>query len=155
MVWSATYSHYNVLQASLADSFVDLVSQAVIAIADIRCTFVIACAQEVSGCRRQAGCTVAGRPICSICAGIAIWSQTQCHHQPHEHRAKHADPRFPVGKARLEAVGVILCACLMTLSSFEVGLPVRMWHVVLSALGVSLPGTGMFCCSLSGHPLLR
>lgn len=35
-------------------------------------------------------------------------------------RAKHADPRFPVGKARLEAVGVILCACLMTLSSFEV-----------------------------------
>ncbi len=35
-------------------------------------------------------------------------------------RAKHADPRFPVGKARLEAVGVILCACIMTLSSFEV-----------------------------------
>lgn len=25
-----------------------------------------------------------------------------------------------MGKARLEAVGVILCACLMTLSSFEV-----------------------------------
>lgn len=36
------------------------------------------------------------------------------------YRSKHADPRFPVGKARLEAVGVILCACLMTLSSFEV-----------------------------------
>lgn len=29
---------FSALQASLADSFVDLVSQAVIAIADIRCT---------------------------------------------------------------------------------------------------------------------
>mmetsp|Transcript_1565 Transcript_1565/g.4635 ORF Transcript_1565/g.4635 Transcript_1565/m.4635 type:complete len:426 (+) Transcript_1565:354-1631(+) len=69
-LWAYIVSHSKAVLASLADSLVDLVSQAVIAIADVR--------------------------------------------------SKHADPRFPVGKARLEAVGVILCACLMTLSSFEV-----------------------------------
>lgn len=69
-LWAYLASNSKAVLASLADSLVDLVSQAVIAIAD--------------------------------------------------HRSKQADPRFPVGKARMEAVGVVLCACLMALSSFEV-----------------------------------
>jgi hypothetical protein len=60
--------------------------------------------------------------------------RAQCHCAPRKRRAKHADPRFPVGKARLEAVGVILCACLMTLSSFEVSLTQRTQHDLLRCL---------------------
>ena len=65
--------------------------------------------------------------------------RAQCHRTLRKRRAKHADPRFPVGKARLEAVGVILCACLMTLSSFEVGVPGCMRHSVLRFLQFSSP----------------
>ncbi|CAD7695510.1 unnamed protein product [Ostreobium quekettii] len=35
-------------------------------------------------------------------------------------RAKHVDPRYPVGKARLETVGTIISACIMALSAVEV-----------------------------------
>lgn len=69
-LWAYMASNSKAVLASLADSLVDLVSQGVIAIAEMR--------------------------------------------------SKQADPRFPVGKARMEAVGVVLCACLMALSSFEV-----------------------------------
>ncbi|KAI8462623.1 MAG: cation efflux protein [Monoraphidium minutum] len=31
-----------------------------------------------------------------------------------------ADPQFPVGQARLEALGVLACACVMAVASFEV-----------------------------------
>lgn len=31
-----------------------------------------------------------------------------------------ADPRFPVGKARLETIGVLVCAIIMSIASWEV-----------------------------------
>lgn len=33
---------------------------------------------------------------------------------------RRADPRFPVGRTRLETVGVVACAVIMTLSTLEV-----------------------------------
>lgn len=130
-----TCPHHDMMQASLADSFVDLVSQAVIAIADIRCGIDIT--HEMRVCSSYI-CRGAACHVAAVACGL--WFSTpRRHRQPHERRAKHADPRFPVGKARLEAVGVILCACLMTLSSFEVGLPMRMRHKVLRFLPFSSP----------------
>ncbi len=38
-----------------------------------------------------------------------------------EHEMSKADPRFPVGRARLEALGVLACACIMSVSAFQVG----------------------------------
>ncbi|KAF8066373.1 hypothetical protein HT031_002697 [Scenedesmus sp. PABB004] len=35
-------------------------------------------------------------------------------------KIKRQDPRFPVGQARLEAIGVLACACIMSVASFEV-----------------------------------
>ncbi|WIA22975.1 hypothetical protein OEZ85_001333 [Tetradesmus obliquus] len=35
-------------------------------------------------------------------------------------RVRREDPRFPVGQARLEAIGVLACACIMSVASFEV-----------------------------------
>ncbi len=31
-----------------------------------------------------------------------------------------ADPRFPVGKARLETIGVLACACIMSVAAYVV-----------------------------------
>jgi hypothetical protein len=42
-----------------------------------------------------------------------------------------ADPRFPVGQARLEALGVLGCASVMAVASFEVrerGAEGRVWE---------------------------
>lgn len=64
------YSQSKAVLASAADSFVDIASQVVIAIA--------------------------------------------------EHKMRRADPRFPVGRTRLETVGVVACAVIMTLSTLEV-----------------------------------
>ena len=37
-----------------------------------------------------------------------------------EHRVRHRDVSFPVGKTRLEAIGVIGCAVIMSISTLEV-----------------------------------
>ncbi|KAK9861934.1 hypothetical protein WJX84_004692 [Apatococcus fuscideae] len=37
-----------------------------------------------------------------------------------EHRVRHRDVRFPVGKTRLEAIGVMGCAVIMSISTLEV-----------------------------------
>lgn len=37
-----------------------------------------------------------------------------------EHRVWHRDVSFPVGKTRLEAIGVIGCAVIMSISTLEV-----------------------------------
>lgn len=66
----AVLSRSLAIVASLVDSFVDLCSQMVIAIA--------------------------------------------------ENRMRTLDPRFPIGKARLETVGIIVCASIMSMSALEV-----------------------------------
>ena len=35
-------------------------------------------------------------------------------------QVRKADPRFPIGRTRLETVGVVSCAVIMTLSTIEV-----------------------------------
>ena len=37
-----------------------------------------------------------------------------------EMKMRNADPRFPIGQTRLETVGVVACAVIMTLSTIEV-----------------------------------
>ncbi|MEW5319854.1 MAG: hypothetical protein WDW38_010975 [Sanguina aurantia] len=69
-IYAFYVSHSKAVLASMVDSIVDLVSQAVIFLA--------------------------------------------------EHLSKKADPRFPVGRARLEALGVLACACIMSISAYEV-----------------------------------
>lgn len=43
--------------------------------------------------------------------GVIAWA---------EHEMAKKDPRFPVGRARLEALGVLACACIMSVSAFQV-----------------------------------
>ena len=53
-----------------------------------------------------------------------------------EWQSKKMDPRFPVGQARLETLGVLLCALIMALASCQV------WNCVeLILLGVNPPGS--------------
>ncbi len=66
------------------------------------------------------GVQICSHRACYSSRVVRIQAGRPCHWRGGGRRSKHADPRFPVGKARLEAVGVILCACVMTLSSFEV-----------------------------------
>ena len=37
-----------------------------------------------------------------------------------ERKMRNADPRFPIGQTRMEALGVVACAVIMTLSTIEV-----------------------------------
>ena len=38
-----------------------------------------------------------------------------------EHLMKQKSDSYPIGRARLEALGVIGCACIMSMASLEVG----------------------------------
>lgn len=43
-----------------------------------------------------------------------------CHPTAPAPHPQTADPRFPVGKARLETIGVLGCACIMSVATVEV-----------------------------------
>lgn len=60
------------------------------------------------------------------------------------------DPRYPVGRTRLETVGVILCAVIMALSSTEV---VQSSVVVLwDALSTGVSPFARHCCLCLARP---
>ena len=59
---------------------------------------------------------------CSACGMLEAicWHPAQVVIALAEKYMRSADPRFPVGRTRLETVGVVACAVIMTIATIEV-----------------------------------
>ena len=91
------------------------------------------------GCKRS-NCTEAWRR-CVVQVVIAIA----------EKYMRSADPRYPVGRTRLETVGVVACAVIMTIATIEVIQSAAMDLADGFAKGLTCPSAGvMKFCLVSG-----
>ncbi|KAF5836980.1 cation efflux family-domain-containing protein [Dunaliella salina] len=74
-----------------------------------------------------------------------------------EIQSKRADARFPVGKARLETIGVLGCACLMSVAAYAVvqDSSVSMYNGIVKGVLPQLDTSLVTYCVLGGATLLK